>query len=155
MPTFTTTIVKIGILRSVIVPPKIVAALGSEAHIPVIARYAGTPTQSTLNPAGGTKRRLVLQMDVLRPAKLDAGDKLTIDLKRDTGPRSPEPPADLVRALQFRPAAAAAFERASPSTKRVVMELLEQSRTPETRARRLEKLIERLAENTAERATKV
>ena len=155
MPTFTATIGKVGILRSVVVPPNIVAALGGDAHIPVIARYAGTATQSTLNPAGGTKRRLVLQMDVLRPAKLDAGDKLTVDLTRDTGPRAPEPPADLRRALQFRPAAAAALERASPSTKRAVVERLEQCRTPETRSRRLEKIIEHLAENTAERATKI
>lgn len=154
MPAFTTTIVKIGILRSVIVPPKIVTALGGEAHIPVIARYAGADTQSTLNPAGGAQRRLVLQMDVLRPARLDAGHKLTVALTRDTGPRSPEPPADLRRALQHRPAAAVALERASPSTKRVIVELLEQCRTPETRQRRLEKLIERLAENTAGRATK-
>jgi hypothetical protein len=155
MPKFTAPIVKIGILRSVIVPPKIVAALGSGAHVPVIARYAGTATQSTLNPAGGPKRRLVLQMDVLRPAKLDAGNRLTVELTRDTGPRAPEFPADLRRALQFRPAAAAALDRSSPSTKRVIVELLEQSRTPETRTRRLEKLIERLAENTASRATKI
>lgn len=154
MPTFTAPIVKVGILRSVVVPPKIVAALGGGAHIPIIARYAGTSTQSTLNPAGGPKRRLVLQMDVLRPAKLDAGDKLAIDLARDPGPRAPEMPADLRRALQFRPAAAAALERASPSTKRVVVELLEQSRTPETRQRRLEKIVERLAENIAARAKK-
>jgi hypothetical protein len=155
MPRFTAPIVKIGILRSIIVPPKIVAALGGDGRIPVIARYAGAATQSTLNPAGGTKRRLVLQMDVLRPAKLDAGDKLTVELTRDTGPRTPVWPEDLRRALQFRPTAAAALERASPSTKRVVVELLEQSRTPETRARRLERLIERLAENAADRATKI
>jgi len=155
MPAFTATIVRVGILRAVIVPPKIVAALGGGAHIPVIARYAGASTQSTLNPAGGPKRRLVQQMDVLRPEKLDAGDKLTIDLRRDTGPRAPEPPADLRRALQFRPAAAAALERASPSTKRAIVGILEQCRTPETRARRLEKLIERLAENAAAHATKI
>jgi uncharacterized protein YdeI (YjbR/CyaY-like superfamily) len=64
-------------------------------------------------------------------------------------------PPDLQRALQFRPTAAAALDRASPSTRRIVVELLEQSRTPETRQRRLERLIERLAENTAARATKV
>lgn len=155
MPKFTAPIVKIGILRSVIVPPKIAAALGAEPHIPVIARYAGATTQSSLNPAGGTKRRLVPQMDVLRPAALDAGDKLTVELTRDPGPRAPEPPEDLRRAFQFRPAAAAAYERASPSTRRVVVELLTQCRTPETRQRRLEKLIERLAENAADRATKI
>jgi len=154
MPRFTATIVKVGVLRSVVVPPKIVAALGSEAHVPVIARYAGTSTMSTLNPAGGSKRRLVLQMDILRPAQLDAGDRLAIELERDTGPRAHPLPDDLRRALQFRPTAAAEFERTSPSSRRLVVELLGQSRTPQTRQRRLEKLIERLAENASDRVKK-
>jgi hypothetical protein len=155
MPAFTATIVKIGVLRSVVVPVKIVAALVGGAHIPVVVRYAGETTLSTLNPAGGNRRRLVLQMDVLRPAKLDAGDRLEIELSPDRAPRHQALPADLRRALQFRPAAAAALERASPSTRRIAVELLEQSRTPETRSRRLEKIIERLAENEANRATKI
>jgi len=41
MPRFTATIVKVGILRSVVVPPKIAGALGAGAHVPVIACYAG------------------------------------------------------------------------------------------------------------------
>jgi hypothetical protein len=153
--TFTARIVKVGVLRSVIVPAKIASALGGAPRIPVVARYAGEITKSTLIPAGGAKRRLVLQMDVLRPAQLDAGDTLEISLERATGSHKLPLPPDLQRALQFRPAAAAALDRASPSTWRVVVELLEQSRTPETRQRRLEKIVERLAENTADRATKV
>ncbi len=152
---FTARIVKIGVLRSVIVPPKIAAALGGAARIPVIAHYCGETTKSTLVPAGGTKRRLVLQMDVVRPAKLDAGDTIEITLTRDTDPRRLPLPPDLQRALQFRPVAAVALDRASPSTWRIVVELLESSRTPETRQRRLEKIVERLAENTADRATKI
>jgi hypothetical protein len=143
-----------GILRSIIVPGKIVSALGGAARIPVIARYAGETTKSTLVPAGGMKRRLVLQMDVLRPAKLDSGDTLEVALTADTGPRRPTFPPDLQRALQFRPAAAAELERESPSTWRMVIESLESSRTPESRQRRLEKIIEHLAENAANRARK-
>lgn len=153
--TFTTRIGKIGVLRSVLVPPKIVAALGGAPRIPVVARYAGETTRSTLVPAGGKQRRLVLQMAVLRPAKLDAGDTLSISLARATGTHKLPLPPDLQRALQFRPAASAALDRASPSTWRIVVELIEQSRTPETRQRRIERCIERLAENTPERATKI
>ena len=155
MPTFRTRIGKVGVLRSVAVPPAVVAALGGAARIPVVARYAGETTLSTLVPAGGKKRRLVLQMAVLRPAKLDAGDPLEVELSPDRSPRQMALPEDLRRALQFRPAAAAAFERGSPSTRRIVLKLLEQAHTLETRQRRLEKLIERLAENTSDRAPKV
>src|SRR4051812_7023600 len=155
MPTFTAKITKITVLRVVIVPPKVVRALGGALRIPVIARYGGVPTPTTLSPAGGDKRRLTLKLDVLKAAGLDAGDMVKIGLSRDSTPGFMVSPPDLERALKFRRAAAAALERASPSTRRIVVELLEQSRTPETRQRRLEKLIERLAENTADRATKV
>ena len=46
--TFTTRIEKIGFLRCVIVPPHIVKALGSAMRIPVLARYGGETTLSTL-----------------------------------------------------------------------------------------------------------
>lgn len=153
--TFTARIEKISVLRCVIVPAKIVTALGGAARIPVIAKYAGDTTRSTLVPAGGGKRRLVLQMDVLRPAKLDAGDRITIDLERTQLTHKRPLPPDMQRALQFRPAAAAALERASPSTWRIIFELIESSRTPETRRRRIERMVEKLAQNTADRATKI
>src|SRR5262245_52502777 len=129
--TFTTRIGKIGILRSVIVPPNIVKALGGANHIPVFARYGGETIRSTLTPAGGAKRRLILQMAVLRPAQLDVGDRIEISLEPTTESHKHPLPADLARALQFRPSAADELERAAPSTWRIIMERLEQARTPE------------------------
>lgn len=152
--TFTTRIGKIGILRSVIVPTKIVRALGNSVRIPVLARYAGETTRSTLAPAGGAKRRLVLQMGVLRPAGLDAGDTIEISLELATESHKQPLPPDLARVLQFRPTAAAELDRAAPSTWRMIIERLEQSRTPETRQQRVENIVERLAEMAAARARK-
>src|SRR5687768_8421320 len=99
--TFTTRIGKIGILRSVIVPSAIVKRLGGAMRIPVLARYAGETTRSTLTPAGGPKRRLVLQMSVLRPASLDAGNTIEISLEPATESHKQALPADLARALRF------------------------------------------------------
>ena len=152
--TFTTRIGKIGILRSVIVPSQIVKALGGATRIPVLARYAGETTRSTLVPAGGEKRRLVLQMSVLRPAKLDAGDIVKISLEPAMESHKQPLPPDLARALQFRPTAAAELERAAPSTWRMIIERLEQARLPETRQQRVERMVERLAEMAAARAKK-
>jgi hypothetical protein len=152
--TFTARIEKISVLRCVIVPAKITRALGGEARIPVIARYAGEITRSTLVPAGGEKRRLVLQMAALRPARLDAGDQIEISLERSAISHKQPLPPDLQRALQFRPAAAAELDRSSPSTWRMVLESLERARTPETRQRRIEKIVEHLAANAAQRARK-
>ena len=152
--TFTTRIGRIGILRSVIVPLGIVKALGGAVRIPVLARYAGETTRSTLTPAGGGKRRLVLQMGVLRPARLDAGDTIEISLDPATESHKQPLPPDLARALQFRPTAAAELDRAAPSTWRMIVERLEQARTPETRQQRIERMVERLAEMATARAQK-
>lgn len=151
---FNARIGKIGILRCVIVPPQIAKELGGAQRIPVIARYAGEATRSTLAPAGGGKRRLVLQMSVLRSAGLDAGDMLEISLEPATESHKQPLPPDLARALQFRPAAAAELDRSAPSTWRMIVERLEQARTPETRQQRIERIVERLAEMAAARATK-
>jgi hypothetical protein len=152
--TFTTRIGKIGILRCVIVPPHIVKALGSAMRIPVLARYGGETTLSTLAPAGGAKRRLVLKMSVLRPASLDVGDMIEVSLEATTESHKQWLPPDVARALQFRPSAAAELGRSAPSTWRIIMERLEQARTPETRQQRIERMVERLAEMAAARANK-
>ena len=152
--TFTARIEKITVLRSVIVPAKITRVLGGEARIPVIARYAGETTRSTLVPAGGDRRRLVLQMDVLRPARLDVGDRIEVTLERTAESHKQPLPPDVQRALQFRPAAAEELDRSSPSTWRMIFESLERARTPEARQRLIERMIEHLAENAAKRAGK-
>jgi Bacteriocin-protection, YdeI or OmpD-Associated/Domain of unknown function (DUF1905) len=152
--TFTTRIGKIGILRCVIVPPHIVKALGSATRIRVLARYGGETTLSTLAPAGGAKRRLVLQMSVLRPASLDVGDMIEVSLEATTESHKQWLPPDVARALQFRPTAAAELDRSAPSTWRIIIERLEQARTPETRQQRIERMVERLAEMAAARANK-
>jgi hypothetical protein len=152
--TFTIRIGKIGILRCVIVPPHIVKALGSAMRIPVLARYGGETTLSTLAPAGGAKRRLVLKMSVLRPASLDVGDMIEVSLEATTESHKQWLPPDVARALQFRPSAAAELGRSAPSTWRIIMERLEQARTPETRQQRIERMVERLAEMAAARANK-
>ena len=152
--TFTARIGKIGILRCVIVPPHIVKALGSATRIPVLARYGGESTLGTLAPAGGAKRRLVLQMSVLRPASLDVGDMIEVALESTTESYKQSLPPDVTRALEFHPAAAAELARSAPSTWRIILERLDQARTPETRQQRIEQMVERLAEMAAARGNK-
>jgi hypothetical protein len=152
--TFTARIGKLGVLRCVIVPAQIVKALGSATRIPVIARYGSETTLSTLAPAGGAKRRLVLQMSVLRPARLDVGDAIEVSIEATTESHKQWLPPDVARALRLRPAAAAELARSAPSTWRMIVERLEQARTPETRQLRIEQMVERLAEMAAARAKK-
>ena len=152
--TFITRICKIGILRSVFVPSQVVKALGGATRIPVLARYAGETTRSTLMPAGGAKRRLVLQMSMLRPVGLDVGDLIEVSLESTTESHKQPLPPDLARALQFRPTAAAELERSPPSTWRIIVERLELARTADMRQQRVERIVERLVEMAEARVRK-
>lgn len=154
MPAFTATITKQWIMRGVEVPAKIIKELGGwrtlgagGKGIPVVARYGGEALNTTVVPGGGGKGRLTVRMDILRPLKLDAGDRLKVGLSPSCAPQEPVLPEDLHRALQLRPGARAYFEHATPATRRWTVRHLDEARRPETRQNRLEKLIERFAEH--------
>ena len=149
MATFTARIEKNWIMRCVIVPARLMRALGHGPRPAVVARYAGETTVTTVMPAGHGRGRLTVQMDILRPAGLDAGDRLTVDLTPSADPRDPEPPGDLQRALSFRPAARRAFEQGPPSLRRWMVKYLEEARHAETRQNRLDVVLERLGERGA------
>lgn len=151
MPTFTSKIRKIGAPYAVDVPRKVVEELGGESMIPVVVRYAGDAHASTVTPGGNGRGRVFLHADTLKAAGFKVGDAIEVTLTRDRQPRVIEVPADLARALQFRPAAAKEFARAAPSTRRVVIEKIVEARTAETRERRIERLVEQLAERAAKR----
>ena len=149
MPTFTAKIEKNWIMRCVIAPATVVRALGGGPRISVVARYAGETVATTLMPAGRGRGRLTVLADILRRAKLDVGDRLEVELTRSSDPRDPAAPGDLQRALQFRPAAQAAWVRGPASVRRWMVKYLEEAQRPETRQKRIELLLERLSERAA------
>ena len=152
MPTFTATIGKNWIMRCVIVPTKIMRALGGGVRIPVVAEYCGEKVQTTVMPAGRGTGRLTVLADLVRAAKLEVGDRIDVTLNRSTDSRDPVVPPDLLRALQFRPAAREAFEQGPVSQRRWVVIFVEQARRPETRAKYIERVCEKLAEQAQRRA---
>ncbi len=146
MPTFTARIERNWIMRCVIVPPAVMRALGGGTRIPVLAAYAGEKQLTTVMPAGRGRGRLIVLTDYVRAAGLDFGDRIEVTLTRSSDPRDPAAPPDLQRALQFRPAARAAFEQGPASVRRWVVAYLDEARRPETRVTRIERLLDRLTE---------
>ena len=69
------------------------------------------------------------------------GDQIDVEIVLDTEPRVLKIPADLATALASEPAAQAAFETLSYSNKRRHTMPIEEAKTPETRARRIEKSV--------------
>jgi hypothetical protein len=145
MPVFSVRIRKIWMQRCVDVPPAALKALGAPP-IPVIARYAGTVSETTVTAGGRGRGRMVLLRDALRAAGLDTGDRIEVEVAVDTASREPAVPADFQNALLYRPAAAAEFRRRTPAFRRQMMRHLENARRPETRQNRIEQMVERLAE---------
>jgi uncharacterized protein YdeI (YjbR/CyaY-like superfamily) len=69
-----------------------------------------------------------------------------VTLELDTAPREVDVPPDLAAALDADPAARAFFDGLSYSNKRVHTLSVEDAKTPETRARRVEKAVALLRE---------
>ena len=152
MPTFTARIDKNWIMRCVIVPVTVMRALGGGPRISVLAEYAGEKHLTTVMPAGRGRGRLTVLADIVRAAQLDTGDRIEVTLTRSLDPREPVVPADLQRALQFRPAAREAFAHGPASLRRSVVTYIEQARRAETRAAYIEVAVERLTERAQRQA---
>ncbi len=152
--TFTARIKKAWIMRCVDVPPAVVRALGGAKRIPVLARYLGETVETTLTPGGQGCGRILLRMELLRPAGLDAGDEIEVSLTPDRVSREPELPADLARALRFRPGAQAAWAAQTPAMRRQVVLYLDRAKTEATREKYVERAVDSLLERAARREPK-
>lgn len=74
------------------------------------------------------------------------GDLVEVELELDVEPRIVDAPADVAAALDQHPALRPAFEDLPFGLRRKLIATIEEARAPETRARRIAKLVEELAE---------
>jgi len=128
----------------VIVPPEIADAAGLTYKDRVRGTVNGVAYRSSLMKYSG-----VFHMGVHKAtlAKADArlGDEVDITIARDTAPLpNDRVPPDLARALKTRRGAAEAFAALAPSRRRELVGSIKEAKTPETRARRITKLLAEL-----------
>ncbi len=127
------------------VPTEIVEALGAGKKPPVKVTINGYTYRSTVAVMGG-KFLCGVAAEHRGPAGVKAGDTVEIDLQLDTEKREVEIPADVVKAFKANPSAKAAFEKLSYSHKRAHVEPIAAAKAPETRQRRIDKMITTLSE---------
>jgi uncharacterized protein YdeI (YjbR/CyaY-like superfamily) len=77
---------------------------------------------------------------------VEAGDTIEVTVELDTSKREVEVPADVAAALKKNKAASAAFEKLSYSHKRRWIMPIDAAKAPETRARRIEKMVAELSQ---------
>ena len=108
---------------------------GSKGRIAVRATINGYQYRSSLSPMGGY-HVLPVNATVRREAHVAAGDKVRVELERDTEPRTIEIPEDLRRALE-RAKALTRFETMSYTHRKEWINAINDAKRPQTREKRI------------------
>jgi len=125
------------------VPDDVIEGLGSHKRPPVRVTINGYTYRSTVAVMGG-EFMLPLSAENRAGAGVAAGDEVDVGLELDNQPRVVSVPADFAAALDGDAAARLRFDALSYSNKSRHVIAIEQAKTPETRARRIEKAISTL-----------
>ena len=144
MPTFHTTILSSGgTTAGIKIPPEIVESLGGGKKPAVKVTMNGKTYRSTVAVMGGDYMVGVsAENRALTGTK--AGDELDVTLELDTEPRVYELPDDLAAALAAKPGATEAFHASAPSKRKEFVRQVTDAKTPETRERRIAKIVDQL-----------
>lgn len=144
MPTFHTTILSSGgTTAGIKIPPEIIESLGGGKKPAVKVTMNGKTYRSTVAVMGGDYIVGVsAENRALTGTK--AGDEVDVKLELDTEPRVYELPEDLAAALAAKSGATEAFHASAPSKRKEFVRQVTDAKTPETRERRIAKIVEQL-----------
>jgi len=141
--TFDTEILGFGNNTGIEVPDESLAALGAGKRPPVVVSLGDYSYRSTAGVMGG--RTLISLPKVHRDAAgLKAGDRVTVTLVLEEGPRQVDVPAQLQAALDRAGLAQRFGELAYSKRKEFARQVID-AKTDETRNRRIDKVIAALA----------
>jgi hypothetical protein len=121
-----------------------VAALGGMGRIPVNATFDGVPYRGSVVRMGG-QTCIGVHKAILERIGARIGSQVEVTLAIDTAERTVEPPPELAAAFDVDPAAKAALEALSFTTRKEHARAIADAKRPETRAKRLAATLEMLA----------
>ena len=128
------------------VPLDLKQTYGKGNLVPINATFNGTvPYQGILAMMGGACPMLLIRSDVREQLGVHVGDRVQVRIELDTSPRTVTLPADVVALVDANPAAAATWEKLSPGNQREYARWIEDAKRPETRQRRVEEAVRKLA----------
>ena len=127
------------------VPADIVAALGPSKRPPVLVTINGYSYRSTIAPYSGVYM-IPVAAEHREKAGIQAGEEVEVGLVLDNEPRVVEVPPDFAEALERDAQAKQFFDKLSYSNKRRFVLPIEEAKSEETRARRIEKAVSNLRE---------
>jgi len=117
---------------------------GTRGRVKIQATFDGHPYRGSIAPMGG--RHLLGVTKAVRAAiGKSIGDVVAVTLERDTQERRVEVPTDLAEALAASPEAQAFFDGLAFTYRKEYAQWITAAKRPETRARRLDRAIDKLA----------
>jgi hypothetical protein len=139
---FETTLLQTGNNTGIEVPPEVIEALGGGKRPPVALTVNGYAYRSSVGVMGG--RCLVPFSSEHRAASgLKGGDAIVVEIELDSAPREVTVPEDFAKALQAA-GLRTKFDALAISHRKEHVRAIEEAKAADTRARRIEKAIEKL-----------
>src|SRR5262249_14999296 len=137
---FPATVEPAGNATGIEVPAEIVTALGAGKRPKVAITINGHTWRSRVAPRGG---RFLVGISAANRAAcgIAEGDSVEADVQLDTQPRVVAEPPARAEALDGAPQARAAFDRLAYGLKRKHVQAIQDAKPPQTRQRRITKLI--------------
>lgn len=126
------------------VPAATVEALGAGKRPAVVVTVNGYTYRSTIASMGG-RFLIPFSSERRRESGIGGGDAIDVELAVDTVPRTVEVPEDLAAALA-QAGAAEAFGKLAPSKQKAHVTAVLGAKAPETRARRVAKVVAELSD---------
>jgi hypothetical protein len=148
---FRTTILTTGkSAAGIVVPPEVVAALGSSRKPAVRVTIRGYTYRSTVATIDG-RFMVGVSAENRTAAGVAGGDEVDVDMELDTAPRTVAVPDDFAAALAAEPAARAFFDGLSYSQRQWFVLGVTGAKTAETRQRRIDAAMDRLRDGRGQR----
>ena len=119
--------------------------LGTKRRVFLDGTLNGKPFQATANPWQGDTHIVSINARMRQAFGVAKGDEVTIDCAVSTTPPPTQVDEDIRAALHSRPDAERVFDALGRSHQREYLDHITSAKRPETRAARIEKMIEALS----------
>jgi hypothetical protein len=116
-------------------------AFGSRGRVSVKGTINGFAFCTSIFSNGDGTHHIMVNKSMQQGGKARPGETVKMTLERDNTVKTVEVPPDVKRALAKNKRALAVFDKLVPSHRREHIRAIEEAKKPETRARRIERMI--------------